>query len=226
MFLQSRLPLMHSIAPLTNSIEILVRNQLITWLYWRFLFLATLVHSVRITCSVSLPEPPYTLNTKGLKVPCSSWMTRWLQAFFFSFSLTSKFFWSSDFRWVWAKGLKTLTSKNAFCPSCQKLLTLISARALSALLAESGSNSPVCEGHQLRFTGHVIVHFTDYVGEEISKQIVSLVDKTSFGTIQSMICIESLTTWTRGWQSLKGPTVPETDCIAEFALVQVELFCI
>ena len=43
---------------------------------WSFLFLATLVDNVRMTCSVSLPDPPYTLKTKGLQLPCSSWMTR------------------------------------------------------------------------------------------------------------------------------------------------------
>ena len=85
--------------------------------------------------SASLPVPPYRVNTRGLKEPCSISITHWLYVRFFSFSLLLKAVLSFWFRWLFANGLNTLTSKNAFCPFCQKPRALKSNRASSDELA-------------------------------------------------------------------------------------------
>ena len=66
--------------------------------------------------SASLPVPPYGVNTRGLKEPCSISITRLLYIRFFSFSLLLKAVSSFWFRKLFANGLNTLTAKNAFCP--------------------------------------------------------------------------------------------------------------
>ena len=76
--------------------------------------------------SASLPVPPYGVNTRGLKEPCSISITRWLYIRFFSFSLLLKAVSSFWFRWLFANGLNTLTSKNAFCPYCIVLYCIVS----------------------------------------------------------------------------------------------------
>ena len=93
--------------------------------------------------SASLPVPPYGVNTRGLKEPCSISITRWLYIRFFSFSLLLKAVSSFWFRWLFANGLNTLTSKNAFCPFCQIPRALKSNRASSDELAPLLSTSPV-----------------------------------------------------------------------------------
>ena len=85
--------------------------------------------------SASLPVPPYGVNTRGLNEPCSISITRWLYVRFFSFSLLLKAVSSFWFRWLFANGLNTLTSKNAFCPFCQKPRALKSNRTSSDELA-------------------------------------------------------------------------------------------
>ena len=84
--------------------------------------------------SASLQFPPYGENRRELKEPCSTSIFRRLQCHFSSFSLLAKAF---------AKGLKTLTSKNARCPLCQKPSALISKRALSKEKALPVKTSPV-----------------------------------------------------------------------------------
>ena len=89
-------------------------------LYVMFFRSASFYASSVMNLSASLPVPPYGENTRGLKEPCSISITRWLYIRFFSFSLLLKAVSSFWFRWLFANGLNTLTSKNAFCPFCQK----------------------------------------------------------------------------------------------------------
>ena len=93
--------------------------------------------------SVSLPWPPYGDITNGLKEPCSTWMTRLLYFRFFSCSFDRNVVWTFWLRRLFANGFMILTSKNASCPLCQKLLAETSSRASSDLLELFDSDSPV-----------------------------------------------------------------------------------
>ena len=108
-----------------------------------FFHSASFCASSVMNLSASLPVPPYGVNTRGLKEPCSISITRWLYVRFFSFSLLLKAVSSFWFRWLFANGLNTLTSKNAFCPFCQKPWALKSNQASSDELALLLSTSPV-----------------------------------------------------------------------------------
>ena len=93
--------------------------------------------------SASLPFSPCGENTRGLKEPCSTSIIHWLNRRFFLFLLLERAVSSFCFRWLFAKGLKTLTSKNARCPLCQKPRALTSKQASSEELALFVKTSPV-----------------------------------------------------------------------------------
>ena len=63
----------------------------------------------------SLPVPPYGVNTRGLKEPCSISITRWLYIRFFSFSLLLKAVSSFWFRWLFANGSNTIVMNCFLC---------------------------------------------------------------------------------------------------------------
>ena len=83
------------------------------------------------------PIPPEAEKTRGVKEPCSTSLIRWSYARLFSLSCRVKTVlrvgvWLED-----ARGLKTLTSKNASCCGFQNPLHLMSTRLSSWMFAES-----------------------------------------------------------------------------------------
>ena len=68
-------------------------------------------------CSASLPLPPYGKKTRGVREPCSTSITVWLQRRVFQFSLLVKGVSSFWLTWLFAKGLKTLISKMHVFPA-------------------------------------------------------------------------------------------------------------
>ena len=118
--------------------------QVITSLYGLFCLLAIISASLEINFVHSRPMPPVAEKIKGVKEPCSTSKTRWLYARFFSRSLDSKHFLRSWEICRFASGLKTLMSKNADWPVCQKPLAWMSKRASSPVIAlTSWRSSPV-----------------------------------------------------------------------------------
>ena len=92
-------PLKHITADLSRLKDSLDLNQWIMVLYVMFFRSASFCASSVMNLSASLPVPPYGVNTRGLKEPCSISITRWLYIRFFSFSLLLKAVSSFWFRW-------------------------------------------------------------------------------------------------------------------------------
>ena len=90
------------------------------------------------------PIPPDAEKTRGVKDPCSISLILCSYILFFSRSCRLKVMSIVEFWFEDAKGLKTLTSKNASCREFQMALHLMSTRPSSWVFAEAPcSVSPV-----------------------------------------------------------------------------------
>ena len=135
-------PRMHNTCALLRANETCFLSQLITTDNLKCLFVETLSANMVMKCLVSLPQPPYALNTGGVNKPCSTWITLWLY-WRFSLSLLLNALARLWFRCVAAHGLKTLTSKNAFSHLCQKPRAALSTRALDINTFKKNIEVPV-----------------------------------------------------------------------------------
>ena len=123
-----------------------------------------------------------------------------------------------------AKGLKTLTSKNARSPLCKKPRVVTSKRASSEELALLVKTSPV-KVWRCGSTSKIMVYVHEKGCEQVSHVVMPPMDKSTFYTRHCMINVESLAARTSIWEVhvLQCPAVPKVERIVEFPFVQVEV---
>ena len=97
-------------------------------------------------CRHSGPILPATVNTNGVKLPCSICMTRSFYVLFFSASCFLRMEWIEALFCEALSGLVTLTSKKAFWPLRQNPRALTSNRASALTLALRAERSSVVTG--------------------------------------------------------------------------------
>ena len=169
----------------------------------------------------SSPMPPVVLKTRGVKVAFSTFITRWLYAFFFSFSWDLYICFRLLFLFDGACGCSTLISVNALSSGVQKPMALMSNLAPSEMFAPALSCSPV----MLMSGGSSL---TSLQGCSSSFAIVSLYRwvvpwsyKSSLFTYQAVVDIECFTAFTclRSVKGRKCQIVSKGNCIAEFLFI-------